>query len=779
MESAQPESCNVLPSDRSGALIGSASTDGHPYRTVFIACATAFLASGCVMIVELLAGRLIAPYLGTSLYTWTSVIGVVLGGLALGNYVGGRLADRFPTTRALSACLVAASASCVLVAVLNHWSGEWPALWLVNMPQRIAVHVTLTFGPAAAVLGTIGPLVAKMALDAGRRVGRTVGSVYAWGSLGSIVGTFACGFFLIAALGAYTVLYAVAAVLAAMAVAYGLKFWLPYVWCVALAAVLFLAVAPSSWVQSVSEEAGLRDERGPGILFDRDSQYAHVRVTEASDRPGMRVMLLDKLIHSQFDVRHPNELAYGYERIYAAVTDVAVGSRDDINVLILGGGGFTHPRYLMRRRPGSHVRVVEIDPVVTQAAKEAFGLPEHPPFEIIHLDARQVLVDLVNRKRAGERVPAFDLVFLDAVNDYNVPFHLTTVECQALVKELLSPNGVYAVNLIDIFREGAFLAAMLQTLEQSFKYTTCFRADDEGGRFDQQSRNTFVLVASDRGLQLDKMAGSPLIEEVSRLRVPDEMLAELRQRTKPQVLIDEHAPVENLLAAVVQRAGDDAHFRYYNRGNRQLAKGRLEQAETSFRKAIELRPDFSMAYMNLGDTLVEQGRLPEAMDCFQEAAELSPYMAEPLHNVGSVYMRMHDYERAAEMFRRCIQMHPDYANGYNSLGMAVGNLGELEEAAAAFRKALELNPDHPQAAENLARVEAAMQQQAPSSRDAATTAEVGQRPETAPDVQFALRLAIPRNRSRRDLVRGQPRTPCAARLERPSGLARRSPTSSR
>ncbi len=713
MESAQPESCNVLPGVRSTTLTSSPATGGHPRGIVFAACTTAFLASGCVMVVELLAGRLIAPFLGASLYTWTSVIGVVLGGLALGNYVGGRLADRFPTTRALAACLVAASASCILVALLNHWSGEWPALWLVSMPQRIAAHVTLTFGPAAAILGTIGPLVAKMALDAGQRVGRTVGSVYAWGSLGSIVGTFACGFFLIAALGAYTVLYAVAAVLAAMAVAYGLKSWLPYVWCVALAAILYLAVTPGGWTQSVAEEAGLRDEQGPGILFDRDSQYAHVRVTEASDRPGMRVMLLDKLIHSQFNVKRPNELAYGYERVYAAITDVAVGSRDDINVLILGGGGFTHPRYLMRRRPGSHVRVVEIDPIVTQAAKEAFGLPENPPFEIIHLDARQVLVDLVNRKRAGERVPAFDLVFLDAVNDYNVPFHLTTVECQELVKEILSPDGVYVVDLIDIFSAGEFLAAMLRTLEQSFKYTTCFRADDAGGQFDPQSRNTFVIAASDRDLQLDKMAGSPLVEEVRRLRLPDEMLADLRARTKPQVLIDDHAPVENLLAAVVQRAGDDAHLRYYNRGNRQLAKGRLEKAEASFRRALDLHADFPMAYMNLGDALVEQGRLPEAMSCFQKAAELSPQLAEPLHNVGSVFMRMHDYERATEMFRRCIQMHPDYANGYNSLGMVVANLGELEEAAAAFRKALELNPDHPQAAENLARVEAAMQQRSP------------------------------------------------------------------
>src|SRR5712692_7003749 len=60
-----------------------------------------FVSSACTMVLELVAGRIMAPYIGVSLYTWTSIIGVVLAGISLGNYLGGKVADRFPAERTL------------------------------------------------------------------------------------------------------------------------------------------------------------------------------------------------------------------------------------------------------------------------------------------------------------------------------------------------------------------------------------------------------------------------------------------------------------------------------------------------------------------------------------------------------------------------------------------------------------------------------------------------------------------------------------------------------
>jgi len=196
---------------------------------LIVANATVFISSFCSMVIELVAGRLIARYLGSSLYTWTSIIGVILAGIAIGNAIGGRLADRFAregySARRLLAVLFLASAA---ISVGMHWYNDIVGHWqfLVNLeswPLRVASHITLVFFPPAAMLGLITPVVAKMALDLGRKTGRTIGSIYAWGVVGSIIGTFMTGYYFLAEFRTTQIVFGVAAALAVMAVLYGLS----------------------------------------------------------------------------------------------------------------------------------------------------------------------------------------------------------------------------------------------------------------------------------------------------------------------------------------------------------------------------------------------------------------------------------------------------------------------------------------------------------------------------------------------------------------------------
>src|SRR4030042_413074 len=168
------------------------------FLPILIPSVTVFLSSACIMVLELVAGRLIARHLGSSLYTWTSVIGIVLAGITVGNYLGGRIADRFPARKALAVLLGISSVACVIVVVLNNLVGEWLWLWKLSWPARVFTHVFLVFMLPSTLLGTISPVVAKMALDQGLPTGRTVGDKYAFGAAGSIAGTFLAGFYLIA-----------------------------------------------------------------------------------------------------------------------------------------------------------------------------------------------------------------------------------------------------------------------------------------------------------------------------------------------------------------------------------------------------------------------------------------------------------------------------------------------------------------------------------------------------------------------------------------------------
>ena len=119
------------------------------------------------MVIELVAGRIIARFLGSSLYTWTSVIGVVLAGITIGNYTGGRLADRFKPVKVLSILFAICAFACIATIVLNNLVGGWTWLWQFNWPTRILLHVAVVFLLPSALLGTISPVVAKMALERG------------------------------------------------------------------------------------------------------------------------------------------------------------------------------------------------------------------------------------------------------------------------------------------------------------------------------------------------------------------------------------------------------------------------------------------------------------------------------------------------------------------------------------------------------------------------------------------------------------------------------------
>lgn len=177
-----------------------------------------FLASVCVMVLELTASRLIAKHVGSSLYTWTSVIGVVLAGITVGNFLGGLMADRFDREKTLARLFLLASAASLSVLWLDRLATGRTRPDDVDWPMWVFLTVAEMFFLPALALGTISPVVASIALDRSRQTGFTVGNVYAWGAFGSIVGTFLTGFWLIDLFGSRMIIGGTAAALAILGV---------------------------------------------------------------------------------------------------------------------------------------------------------------------------------------------------------------------------------------------------------------------------------------------------------------------------------------------------------------------------------------------------------------------------------------------------------------------------------------------------------------------------------------------------------------------------------
>jgi len=498
-------------------------------RGLWSAYLVVFVSSACTLVLELVAGRILAPYVGVSLYTWTSIIGVVLAGISLGNYLGGVLADRRPERTTLGALLLASGLASFAVLALVAALAPMPLGGLPLM-ARIVLLTTLIFFLPAMLLGMISPVVLKLSLDDLARAGHTVGKIYACSAAGSIAGTFLTGFVLVALFGTRAIVLGVGLVLLALAVlfgGFGRPAWRP----AAIGAVAALAVF------------GLRAGgllAGPCNIAESSYYCLAYRDTEYRGH-AVRALILDHLIHSYSDLSDPTFIGYDHERAYVTVAEQIAARQPAFRALFIGGGGYTVPRYLESVYPQARLLVAEIDPAVTTAAHAYMGLPADTRVATDNRDARLVLDDLL---AAGAR---FDLVFGDAFNDLSIPYHLTTREVAVKLAQLVAPDGAYLANVIDNPERGEFMRAYAHTLRTAFPY---LRVLSGPGGVGLDVLATYVLVASHQPLALETVDGTRGVRVI-----PEPQVAAWLASRPPLVLSDDYAPVDNLMAPMFAERG--------------------------------------------------------------------------------------------------------------------------------------------------------------------------------------------------------------------------------
>ena len=424
--------------------MNEANTEQKAFPSSVAPGATIFFASVCVMMMEIVAGRLAARHIGSSLYTWTAVIGVILGGITLGYYLGGRLADSFSARKTIGWLLAASSGACIAAIILNNLMGEWTFLWRMEMAQRVLCHIAIVFFIPSMLMGAVSPVAVKMALESRQDSGRTVGRMYALGAAGSILGTFLAGFWLIGTIGTVNTLWVTAGILLVIALIYQPKAVWMYMYAVT---VVFLAAAGTinlKQAQYIGSAMSLRQPREPDMLYETESQYGYVAVHQLSKQPDERQFVQDNLkSHSQIIMGKIRDLRFFYVRVYGAVTRRAAAGKEKLCTLSIGGGGYVFPRYILDLWPGSSVDVAEIDPAVTEAAIQAFGLPRDTPIRTINLDGRNYVDELLEKKRRGEQIPQYDFIYMDAFNDLSVPFQLVTRQFNKKIFDILAADGVY------------------------------------------------------------------------------------------------------------------------------------------------------------------------------------------------------------------------------------------------------------------------------------------------------------------------------------------------
>lgn len=497
-------------------------------NNIWISSFIVFVASACSLIIELVAGRIMAPYVGVSLYTWTSIIGVVLAGISLGNYLGGKIADRWGSRKTLGIILLLSGLLSLSILVTINYLNGLP--FTVGLVERILILAFIIFFPPSCILGTISPIVVKLTLENLSEAGNVVGKIYACGALGSIFGTFLTGFVLIALMGTRAIVFTVAIVLLVMAIVFG--DWRRTK--VDLAALLLIF---GGFAYYLYDAGALQSP------FLMETSYYSIRVNETkmSDNTIRKELVLDHLIHSYSWVDDPTRLEYGYEKVYAEISKYIARRDSNVSAMFIGGGGYTFPRYLETVYPSSHIDVVEIDPGVTQTAYGYLGLRPDTRVRTYNEDARMFFDDNAQGTK-------YNLVMGDAFNDLSLPYHLTTKEFNDKVRNTLTPGGFYMVNVIDNYKKGEFLRAYVSTLKRTFQHVYLFGL---GNAWDFDGSSTYVVLAGDRPFDVEgfKQAASENgAQQLTSTLMPQAQLDEYLQQGRQIVLTDDYAPVDNLMA---------------------------------------------------------------------------------------------------------------------------------------------------------------------------------------------------------------------------------------
>ncbi len=443
-----------------------------------LAAALVFVASGAVLVLEILAVRLLAPYVGLTLETTTSIIGAALAGIAVGAAAGGWLADRTDERKLLSALFIVAGLYALLIIPLIRMLGPGAR----DGGDMAALGVTLiTLVPPAAVLSAVTPTVARLRLHDLGSTGSIVGGISAWATAGALVCTFGTGFVLVplvpistSVLGIGVVLALIGALLAVWIAKFGVR---------AGAVVVVGTLVLGALTASIPTPC------------ERETDYHCVNVEVDPMLATGRTLLLDDVLHSYVDLDDPSHLEYAYTQWIADGIDAANPAAKPLDVVFVGGGGFTLPRWLQATRPGSTAQVLEVDGDLVEVVREKLGLRANAGLTVSVGDARNTLRDLPT--------DSADVIVGDAFGTYAVPWHLATTEWAQEVRRVLRPGGLYALNVID-FPPLELLRSEAATLLEVFGDVRLVTEPD--GEMNPAGGNG-VLLASDRPLAAAASSG--------------------------------------------------------------------------------------------------------------------------------------------------------------------------------------------------------------------------------------------------------------------------------
>jgi spermidine synthase len=479
----------------------------------------AFLTGFSIMVIELTAARIIAPIIGSSIYTWTSIIGIILLGTSIGNHIGGKIIDKKNSPLSLAKALMAASLLTLYVPIMANLGTHIIYLTLTPFISAISLSIFIFISPAIAI-GLIYPMLAKHLMLDTQKIGSDAGALSASLSAGSIAGTFLTGFFFIGYIGSMKTLSIVSMILliCSILIIKGFKNKVIYL-------VLYILLF------TLYSELRTNINKNTNDIYSKESDYytIHVADRKLAGYGETRILFLDADSHSMESLSNKKiDLYTNFYPIFSIFND------NIENIAVIGAGSLELSNNFKSYYPTAAVTTAEIDPEVVTTAKKYFRTSDYIVNNTVAQDGRIFL--------AGSN-KQYDVIFSDAYNSFiSVPWHLTTQEFFQLAKKRLNNDGIFAINFISAQtgENAALYESILTTFSSVFNNYHVFAY----GKNEENVQNIIMLgINSDQAMtysQLDSQIFSKLKDSSVRL-------INSGDQKKNLVLTDDFAPTDRLM----------------------------------------------------------------------------------------------------------------------------------------------------------------------------------------------------------------------------------------
>jgi spermidine synthase len=493
-----------------------------------------FISGAVLMSLEIVGSRVLAPYFGSSIFVWGSLISVVLAALSLGYYWGGWLSAREPSYARLLTLLLIPGVLIFVLPFIYPTVNAWIAGIDFGTRLNPLIASTIFFLLPGIFLGTISPYIIRLAATQLSTVGSTAGTLYAVSTCGSIFGTLLTAFYLIPLIGVSNIIHFLGILLASLSL---VVVPLVRIRKIAMArAVTTVVVIVGSIMMSWTPALWARMK----TLLEKDTFYHRIRIEEDEEA---RYMYFDRTLQSAMNLKDSTVLRL----IYSRYTSLGFAFRPDAKkILIIGLGGGSIPKKLQKEFPYLEMDVVEIDPEVIQMAKSHFNVRDGKNLRLHAQDGRLFLTRTSNQ---------YDIILIDAYYSDAMPFHLATREFFELAQRKLTPNGIVVANLISAVTgpSGKIVRAFVKTQRRIFPQTYIFAARRPENVSVDTIQNVIVIATKDkrrldikeivkRATALDKGLFPDSINDIGAAYYD----GALSDQDVP-VLTDDYAPTDNLL----------------------------------------------------------------------------------------------------------------------------------------------------------------------------------------------------------------------------------------